>query len=109
MPNIAETRHRALARDALLVLDDARDLTLAVESGTVWLTLEKDPRDVVLFAGQRFRIDRPGRTVVMAHTPATLQLARAPRHAALRRIAAAFRDAFVRAFLAPRPRMLPYF
>ena len=109
MPNIAETCRRDLARDALLVLDDASDLILAVETGTVWLTLQNDSRDVVLGAGQRFRIDRPGRTVVMAHTPATVKLVRPPRYVVLSRISAALRHAAWRMLVAPPPRALPYF
>ncbi len=38
------------------------------------MTLEHDPRDIVLVEGMRFEIDRPGRTIVAAKTVSTLRL-----------------------------------
>ena len=38
------------------------------------MTLERDPRDIILVQGMRFTIDRPGRTIVAAETASTLQL-----------------------------------
>ena len=32
--------------------------------GTVWITQEGDPRDVMLTAGERFTLDRDGKTIV---------------------------------------------
>ena len=39
---------------------------IAIESGCLWVTLERDPRDIVLVKDMRFEIDRTGRTVIVA-------------------------------------------
>jgi hypothetical protein len=49
-----------------LQLDDAEGSVIAVESGCLWVTMQNDPRDVVLLPGMRFEIDRSGRTLVSA-------------------------------------------
>jgi hypothetical protein len=55
-----------LPRGGTLVLDNAEGTTIEVDRGCLWLTLEQDPRDVILVAGMRFAIDRTGRTVIVA-------------------------------------------
>ena len=55
-----------LASHQSLFLDDAEGAVIAVESGTVWVTMENDTRDIVLVPGMRFEIDRSGRTIVAA-------------------------------------------
>lgn len=58
--------------DALLLgsdvlrLEDARDLQVRVESGRVWITQERDTRDVMLKAGESFRFDRDGVALMSA-------------------------------------------
>ncbi len=78
MANIASfprhTRRTALDRRQTLVLKNAQGTVVAVERGCVWITLEHDPRDIVLAKGMRFEIDRPGRTIVAAETASTLRL-----------------------------------
>ena len=49
-----------------LPLDDAEGTVIAVESGCLWVTMENDPRDVILTPGMRFEIDRSGRTIIAA-------------------------------------------
>ena len=49
-----------------------------MESGTVWVTMENDTRDIVLVPGMRFEIDRSGRTIVAAEEDTRLRLL-APR------------------------------
>ena len=49
-----------------LQLDDAEGSIISVESGCLWVTMENDPRDVVLMPGMHFEIDRTGRTLVAA-------------------------------------------
>ena len=103
----------ALSRDALLVLDDAQGTAVAVDAGVIWLTLHHDTRDVFVRAGERFCIDRPGRTVIMAHEPATLRLLRPGRWRALRTLAGlrarAIDRALQRATEALARRTVPYY
>lgn len=47
-------------------------VTLECLSGQVWITLDGDPRDVVLDPGQMFTVDRDQRTLVMALDEATV-------------------------------------
>ncbi|HEY8622340.1 MAG TPA: DUF2917 domain-containing protein [Casimicrobiaceae bacterium] len=49
-----------------LRLDDAEGTVIAVESGCLWVTMENDPRDVILMPGMRFEVDRSGRTIIAA-------------------------------------------
>ena len=56
----------------VLRLDGARGATVRATRGTLWLTFENDPRDVVLVAGDAFTIDRAGLTLVEAQGEATL-------------------------------------
>ena len=71
---VLHTQRSALQRRQLLVLADAVGTVVAVDRGSVWITQERDPRDIVLDRGMRFEIDRPGRTIVAAETPSVLRL-----------------------------------
>jgi hypothetical protein len=62
-PKIGQKRF--LHRRGTLVLDHAKGTTIALERGSLWVTLESDPRDIVLTDGMRFEIDRGGRTVLL--------------------------------------------
>ncbi len=46
-------RARGLAR-----LPDATSSRIVCESGSVWITIDGDPRDIVLMPGESFRVDR---------------------------------------------------
>lgn len=61
-----------LAPREILRLDGARGTTVRVTRGTLWLTLENDPRDVVLSTGDSFTIDRGGLTVIEAQGNVTV-------------------------------------
>ncbi len=60
------SQRQFLSRRTTLQLDDAEGSVIAVESGCLWVTMENDPRDVVLLPGMRFEIDRSGRTMISA-------------------------------------------
>lgn len=55
-------------------IDNGRGVLVLVEQGAVWLTLANDTTDVCLEAGESFRIDRDGPTVISAlsHAPPAL-------------------------------------
>ena len=78
MPHITSlprhTRRATLDKRQSLVLRNAQGTVVAVDRGCVWVTLERDPRDIVLAKGMRFEIDRPGRTIVAAETASRLRL-----------------------------------
>jgi len=61
-----------LAKGELVKLDGARGTTLRVTRGAIWLTQERDTRDIVLTAGDTFTVDREGVTVIEAHGDATV-------------------------------------
>src|SRR5215468_9395138 len=69
-------RGRFLPKRSTLVLDGARGTVLAVDRGTLWVTLDGDPRDFILGKGTHFRIDRGGRTIVAAEQDSWLHLVR---------------------------------
>ena len=48
-------------------------VTMECLNGHVWITLDGDPRDVVLDQGQTFTVDRNQRTLVMALDEATVR------------------------------------
>jgi Protein of unknown function (DUF2917) len=55
-------------------LQDARGSLVLCLSGTLWLTQEGDPRDVVLEAGDEAQIDRDGLSIVQALSDARFVL-----------------------------------
>jgi Protein of unknown function (DUF2917) len=61
-----------LAPGELVQLDGARGTVLRVTRGTLWMTLERDPRDIVLEAGNTFTIDRGGLTLIQAQRETTV-------------------------------------
>lgn len=63
-----------LPRRGTLVLDNREGTVIVVESGCLWITLERDPRDIVLVKDMRFEIDRTGRTVIVAEEDSRFRL-----------------------------------
>jgi hypothetical protein len=55
-----------------LQLHDVAGLTLACESGAVWITQEGDSRDIFLKGGEGFALDRGGLAIVRACRGATV-------------------------------------
>jgi len=66
------TKVLELAPGEIIRLDGARGTTLRVTRGTLWLTLERDLRDIVLAMGDSFTIDRGGLTLVEAQGNTTV-------------------------------------
>ena len=55
-----------LARGRLLRVEDALGATVTCQAGTVWVTQDGDPRDVLLAPGERIVLDRPGAGLLQA-------------------------------------------
>ena len=65
------------ARTALR-LEDKAGARLTCLKGTVWITQANDQRDIVLSAGQTFRLDRPGLAIAFALADAVITVGAAP-------------------------------
>lgn len=73
----ARTRSTFLPRRSSVVLDGAEGTIITVDKGCLWVTLERDSRDIVLTKGMRFEIDRSGRTVIVAEDDSRVRFTRA--------------------------------
>lgn len=60
-----------VAKGSLLSLGQGQ-VEIGCESGSIWITQDNDPRDVVLGRGETFVSDRPGTVLVYALQPAVL-------------------------------------
>jgi|GEM_PF-5724926 len=75
---------RELATGATHALTLRRQATLLhCETGRLWVTLESEPRDFVVRAGETLVVQGPGRLVVLAVDAARFGLGPAPRVTAL--------------------------
>ena len=63
-----------LLRNEQLRIEDGRDLLVHVWQGSLWITQEGDRRDILLQAGQSFRLDRDGTALVKCWDDAVLAL-----------------------------------
>jgi len=63
-----------LLRDEQLRIENGRDLLIHAWQGSLWITQEGDTRDVVLHAGQSFRLDRDGVALVKCWENAVVAL-----------------------------------
>jgi hypothetical protein len=62
----------------LLTLDDSLDVQIDCLEGSLWITQDGDPRDVILPAGHSYRIDRTSRVMVFATADARLRISSQP-------------------------------
>ena len=77
-----------MLRHSLLELPADRPLDVACGDGTLWLTLDNDPRDLVLGRGERIRLEAHRRVLAYAFDDSVLELSEVPareRKAALAR------------------------
>ena len=74
----------AMLRRTLMELPRG-ELLVACASGSLWLTLDHDPRDIVLEAGQRIALDGRRRALAYALEAAVVEVAPMPAPAAARR------------------------
>jgi hypothetical protein len=64
-----------MTRKTVLELPPQRPLDVRSAGGTVWLTLDGDPRDLVLERGERVLIEARGRVLAYAFDDAVLEVA----------------------------------
>ena len=67
----------SLPKKAVFTLPDAHEVDIECTSGAVWITLDHDPRDIVLEPGERFRSDSHRRALVAALEPSCLRFSAA--------------------------------
>jgi DUF2917 family protein len=65
-----------IARGELACINNGRGVLIRVEHGRVWLTRANETTDVCLGAGESFRIDREGLTLISALGEAPFALVR---------------------------------
>ena len=65
-----------LAQRQTLSVRDAEGYRIVCNAGTIWITQERDARDIVLQAGQTFVFDRVGVALVSALQPAAIRIER---------------------------------
>jgi hypothetical protein len=63
-----------LAEHNTISIVDGKGARIAVTEGSVWITQDHDPRDVMLTAGESFVLDRNGKTIVEALRDAEVAL-----------------------------------
>ena len=66
----------SLERSDLVRIEDARDMHVRVERGVVWITQERDTRDVTLEDGESSRLDCDGLALIAAFGLALISVAR---------------------------------
>jgi hypothetical protein len=74
-----------LAHQAMFSVSDAAGVQIACREGCLWVTLDGDPRDIVLDAGESFQAAEHRHALIYALAPSCLSLAMAPSVAPVRR------------------------
>lgn len=67
--------------------------TIVCESGSVWVTQDGDPRDVILRAGEWFTLDRKGPALLQAFAPGSVSIAPAEAQTRTTRLARLLKSA----------------
>ena len=67
-----------LAHKAMFSVSDASGVQIACRTGSLWITLDDDPRDVVLDAGDSFLTTEHRRALIYAMEESSLSLVVAP-------------------------------
>jgi Protein of unknown function (DUF2917) len=91
----------SIASGDVTPIQNGRGIRLHVECGAVWITQDRSTADVFLKAGESFRIERNGLTLVSAIAPAPFTLVTvAPATQTAWTLLKRFAAAFVRARIA---------
>lgn len=70
------SRDLLLARGEVMHIDAPRSVEVSVASGRVWITEESRPDDIWIAAGERVRLQGPGRAVIEAIDTACVHVER---------------------------------
>lgn len=76
--------------------------SIVCDGGSVWVTQEGDPRDVILNAGEAFKLERKGLALVLAFEPGAISITQAEPQSRATRLAAILKAALSGAGLARR-------
>jgi Protein of unknown function (DUF2917) len=72
----------AMLRGSLVELPAIRPLEVASAGGALWLTLDNDPRDLVLDRGERVVLEAPQRVLAYALDDALMEVRKITSHPA---------------------------
>jgi hypothetical protein len=70
----------------LFEITDASEVRILCTSGSLWLTLDDDLRDVILRPGDSFEAEQPRRALLYAFEPSAFALAAVPQRNERRRL-----------------------
>ena len=68
----------ALAHQAMFTVPDASGVQIVCREGSLWITLDNDPRDIVLMPGESFITTEHRRALIYAMHSSALTLAATP-------------------------------
>jgi len=114
MTTTQHSRTLDLDTHELLHLPRARGTVVRVNRGVVWLTEHRDPRDIVLAAGDTWMVEHGGLTLLQARRSATVTVTgpgarSAHRHHRQPSFVARIASAFTRAGAALATQRVPYY
>ena len=69
----------SLAHQAIFEVTDAAGVQITCREGSLWLTLDGYPRDIVIESGESFTATEHRRALIYALAPSSLSVAMAPR------------------------------
>ena len=78
MTTISKQLNLSLAHEAMFSVADAAGVQVICREGSLWVTVDKDLRDIVLAPGESFTTPQHRRVLIFALQPASLSLVPAP-------------------------------
>jgi hypothetical protein len=76
-----------LAARQIYAVPDAAAVRIVCTAGALWLTLDRDPRDIILRAGESFEEAEPRRALLYALEPSGFRIQAQPQGSSRRRLA----------------------
>jgi hypothetical protein len=91
-----------LKKNQVVKVHSGLGYSIACERGSVWVTQDGDPRDVILHAGETFTLDREGPALLQAFEPGAINIGRPDPQNGAARLAALLKSALAGAGIARR-------